>query len=265
LRFYQQLLSVPLYVSYFFRVVDRHSLQAPYIFNFYSKLIDGLKCQKAFSDIEVLRKALRQDIRTISGTDFGAGSRVFNYGGDRTIASIARHGVSSLKDCLLLSQLVKMSQPTTCIELGAALGLTTAYLSRAMPDGLIHSFEGNQGICKIAAENWNKLGCKNISLVSGNIDVQLPKLLHQVKGVDFVIIDANHTAAALLRYFQWIRSHVSQGAVVYVDDIRWSLEMYEAWQQLITHSDVTLSIELLNSGLLIFEKVLPKQHYILSY
>jgi predicted O-methyltransferase YrrM len=264
LRFFQQLLTIPLYISYFFRVVDRHSLQAPYIFNFYSKLIDGLKSQSVFSDIEEQRKALQQDHRTISGADFGAGSRVVDLGGNRTIASIARHGVSSTSDCLLLSQLVKMVQPATCIELGTALGLTTAYLSRAMPNGLIHSFEGNTDLCKIAKENWEKLGCKNINLVSGDIDEHLPELLHQVKIVDFAMIDANHTSGALLRYFHWIKPHLSPGAVVYIDDIRWSLEMYDAWQEVTKDDDVTISIELLNSGLLIFEEGLPKQHYILS-
>lgn len=265
MRFFQQLLTIPLYISYFFRVVDRHSLQAPYIFNFYSKLVNGLKSQKEFPDIEVIRKALQQDHRAICGADFGAGSRVVNLGGNRTIASIARHGVSSPGDCLLLSQLVKMVQPANCIELGTALGLTTAYLSRAMPNGLIHSFEGNPDLCKIAAENWQKLACKNIKLVSGDIDEYLPKLLRQVESVDFAVIDANHTSQALLRYLHWIKSHLSTGAVVYIDDIRWSLEMYDAWQQATKDKDVALSIELLNSGLLIFEEGLPKQHYILSY
>lgn len=264
MRFFQQLLTIPLYISYFLRVVDRHSLQAPYIFNFYSRLTDGLKSQKTCLDIEILRNALKQDHRTIFGADFGAGSRVLSLGGNRTIASIARHGVSSPRDCLLLSQLVEMVQPSTCIELGTALGLSTAYLSRAMPNGLIHSFEGIPDLCKIAADTWEKLACENINLVSGDIDEHLPKLLHQVKKVNFVIIDANHTSDALLRYFHWIKPHLSPGAVLYIDDIRWSLEMYDAWQKVTKDKAVTLSIELLNSGLLVFEEGLPKQHYILS-
>jgi predicted O-methyltransferase YrrM len=265
LHFFQQLLTVPLYISYFLRVVDRHSLQGPYVFNFYSSLINGLKEQKGFEKIESIRKKLKKDRTEISGADLGAGSRVLPFSRSRKVAPIARYGISSQKDCLLLTQLVNMVRPGTCIELGTSLGLTTAYLSRAMPEGTIYTFEGNADMCKIATENWELLGCENINLISGDIDEHLSTLLHQVRSVDFAIIDANHTAAGLLRYFQWIKPYLSSGAMVYIDDIRWSQEMYVAWRQILKDKQVPLSIEFLNCGLLIFQEALPKQHYILSY
>lgn len=98
----------------------------------------------------------------------------------------------------------------------------------------------------------------------GDIDKTLPKSLEMLEKIDFAIIDANHTRDALKSYFSQISGNMEDGGVIFVDDINWSVEMNEGWQKIRKDPAVTLSLEFLNYGLLIFKEGISKQHYILS-
>jgi predicted O-methyltransferase YrrM len=265
LQIVQLLKTVPLYISYFFKVVDLHSLQAPYIYRFYSGLISGLNSAKADSEIETVREELKKNKLEIKGGDLGAGSRVIGFSGGRKISSVAKFGISSGKDCLFISQLASMTQGRISLELGTSFGLTTAYLSRANPSGRIYTFEGNEDLCEVALANWQRLNCRNIYLIRGGIDFHLDSILQNINEIDFAIIDANHQKKAVMRYFEVIYPKMSRGGIVLVDDIRWSVEMYRAWSLMIKDARVSLSIEFSHCGLLIFEDGISKQHYVLSY
>lgn len=261
----QQLRTLPLYFNYFLNVTDQHSLQAPFIFEFYTNLIQGINNNKGIEEIEIVRKAFLKDHSKIRGIDFGAGSRVTVSGRDKTVSMIAKHGISSKKDCIFLSELVKLIQPTTSIELGTSLGIATAYLANPIKYGCIYTFEGNDALVKKSTDVFHRLNCENVHLIKGDIDDMLPCQLTQLDKVDFAIIDANHTYNALLRYFNLIKAKMGDSGVMVIDDIRWSVEMYSGWKKLILDEAVTTSIEFLNKGVLMFKKRIQKQHYILSY
>ena len=264
MNIFQRLKTLPLLISYFFKAIDRHSLQAPYVFDFYSELKKGISSGSPDPEIENIRQELKSNYALVDGIDYGAGTQVIDKSEQRNISTIAKVGISTPGTCLLLHQLIKMARPGICLELGTSLGITTAYLSRAMPNGQILTFEGNEALCKIAEENWQKLRCANIALQQGNIDETLPKTIDQSEKIDFAIIDANHTREALLRYYELISSHMNENGMIYIDDIRWSIEMNQGWQELIRDPKVTISLEFRDGGLLIFKEGISKQHYVLS-
>jgi hypothetical protein len=90
LRFIQQLKTVPSYVSYFLKVVDQHSLQAPFIYGFYSELVEGIKSRSLDPEIEDLRESMQQNQSEIAGMDYGAGTKYTSGTGIRRISTIAR-------------------------------------------------------------------------------------------------------------------------------------------------------------------------------
>jgi predicted O-methyltransferase YrrM len=212
-----------------------------------------------------LRKEYQQDAAIVQGDDFGAGSRVAGAVQNRSIASIARYGISSKRECRFLQSIVMLLKPKTCLELGTSLGISTAYLASAVPNGIVYTFEGNATLCQIARKNWQSLGIENIALFQGNIDLLLKSKLEELPPLDFVVIDANHTKEALWHYYDTVAQHMSEGAAIYIDDIRWSWRMYEGWKKIVRSDRMTLSIEFMNSGLLIFKSGIPRQHYVLSY
>lgn len=261
----QKLKTLPLFVDYFFRVVDQHSLQAPFVYEFYSKLKKGIQQTKGINEIEQYRESLLKDNSIVEKQDFGAGSHVLGASKRQTYSMIARHGISSQKECIFLSELVKIFQPKTCIELGTSLGVSTAYLAKSGSINSLFSFEGNRTLAGKATSFLNHQNCTNVQIIEGNIDDELPKLLKDIKEIDFVVIDANHTQKALLAYFDLLIDKIHHKGIIVIDDIRWSTDMYIGWKKLIKKEGVSLSIEFLNQGVLIFEKGIPKQHYVLSY
>ena len=183
----------------------------------------------------------------------------------KTIAGIARYGISSKKDCIFLYEIIKMIQPKTCIELGTSLGIATAYISKSSVKGQVYSFEGNEDLVAFSTKVLHKLDCKNVQIIQGDIDRRLPEFLSEIHKIDFALIDANHTEKALLTYFKMLHLKIVPGGIIVIDDIRWSREMYRAWEKACADMHVSISIEFLNKGLLIFDLGISKQHYVLSY
>ncbi len=256
----QALKTIPAHLEYLLKVVNEHSLQSPFVYEFYTSLKQTIRKEEGAEEIENIRREFRTDSTLITGADMGAGSRV---SAPKTISTIARHGISTKKECVMLASLVKMFRPGIILELGTSLGIATAYLADAYGDGLIYSFEGNEDLLDIANKVAQQLSMKNIRFFPGDIDDTLPTVLNELDMVDMAIIDANHRGDALLRYFHWIKEKMSQAGLMIIDDIRWSSDMYRAWKNIIKDEHVTLSLDLQKRGVLFFGNHL-KEHYFLS-
>ena len=76
--------------------------------------------------------------------------------------------------------------------------------------------------------------------------------------MELIYLDANHREAPTLRYFQQALPHLHPQGIMVLDDIHWSRGMYRAWQQIIQHPQVRISIDLFEAGLLFFDPSLPK-------
>src|SRR6185436_18720795 len=125
-------------------------------------------------------------------------------------------------------------------------------------------FEGSHAIANVAITNFEWAGKKNIQLVEGNIDQTLQKFLEQTNKIDFVLMDANHRYGSTMRYYHLLTKRLWEKSVVVIDDIHRSEEMEKAWKEI--RSDVLVygSIDLYRCGVLFFDPVLNKQHYVWS-
>ena len=258
----QFLKTIPLYINYFLAVVDQHSIQAPFAFEFYNELRKALEKSDVIDEIEHARDRFLDDHLLVDGEDMGAGSRVNRTS---TISSIAQYGISSKRDCMFLLALANICNPQICIELGSSLGISTAYLAKSGHINSIYSFEGNKALVKSACQLLDELDAQEAQIMQGNIDAELPRLLSKLESVDLAIIDANHTENALLNYFRLLKPKMQSNSIVMIDDIRWSNEMYRGWRKIIGEREVTVSMEFLCRGLIFFKKGIQKQHYVLPY
>lgn len=261
MRLLQQLQTIPLFINYFLNVVDQHSIQAPFAFKVYQELKDCYKASNGIEDIERARHQLLIDGSIINGDDFGAGSRI---AAPSKLSSVARFGISSKNDCIILQTLATFLKAEICIELGTSLGIATAYLAKTPYMKDVYSFEGNKFLCEKSHQLLKNLNVQNTNIICGNIDNELSPILEKLDQLDLVIIDANHKQEALLRYYQLLALKISIKGAMVIDDIRWSSDMYHGWKQIIRKPEVTLSLEFLNRGFLFFEKGLQKQHYVLT-
>ena len=141
------------YLKHFIFSKNIHAIHGPFIFDFISTIFKkhANECQEP----EQLREALLQDKRIINIIDFGAGSSI-NKDQKRTIQDIAKNSAKNKKCGRILYNITKHFKPETMIELGTSLGVSSTYIAKGNPKGILYTFEGCPETAKIAGENFSK-------------------------------------------------------------------------------------------------------------
>jgi predicted O-methyltransferase YrrM len=214
-----------------------------------------------FEEIEYRRELMLKSIEQIEIEDFGAGSVKANSR-IRKISEIARVSSKPHLHAQLLFRLANLHQPSTILELGTNLGLTTCYLSLACPKAKTISIEGSKELANIAHSNL--LAVSSLAQVRvGKFDEVLEPILHELKTVDFAFLDGNHRKNATLNYWEKIKAHCESSSIVVVDDIHWSPEMLEAWEIIKSDEKVSLSLDFYWFGVVYFRQGIQKQEFTL--
>ena len=236
-------------------------MHSPFVFQFILHVLNNKSNYQPPNEIEALRKALLRDKRVLTIEDLGAGSRTAATK-QRSIEQIAASALKSKKYAQLLFRLVKHYQPTTILELGTSLGITTSYFAKANPDATIFSIEGSKAIADIARENFDKLGVKNTELMQGNFDDLLPSVIRHLSTIDLAYIDGNHRYEPTLNYFHQLLSKTANDSILVFDDIHWSEEMERAWAEIKWHPSVQCTVDIFFLGFVFFRKEFKtKQHF----
>ena len=218
-----------------------------------------------FKEIESLRKKLLRRNEEIEILDLGAGSRR-NKSNRREISEIAKNAEKPARFGQFFYRLSQYLQPNTVLELGTSLGVTTAYFARALPGSEIITMEGCPETARLAKKNFSELNLKNISVIVGNIDHTLPDFLKkQNQKIDLVFFDANHRCEPTVRYFNHALPYADDNSVFIFDDIYWSKEMTAAWEEIKSHPEVSVTIDLFWVGLVFFRKEQVKEDFILRF
>lgn len=181
------------------------------------------------------------------------------------ISTLAKTSLMPEEKAMVIFQLAHWLRAKTTIELGTCLGITTAYLASA-GSGKVYSFEGVEALATEAIRVWNHLNLNNIYLIEGNIDETLPSFLEQFTGkTDLIVVDANHQFEPTLRYFQLLLPIVHNDTCMVFDDIHWSPEMSNAWNEIRNHPSVTISIDVFGLGFIFFRKENLKEHFVIRW
>ena len=243
------------YLSYKFRVKQKYGygIHSPFVFELLKKTIRNFKSFDCYKDIENLRKTAKHSDKLIEVEDFGAGSHVLKSN-KRKIKDIAQYSLTKKKYAKLLFRLVNHFKPKTILEFGTSLGITTIYLAKGNSNAKVITLEGSKEIAEEAKNNFKKINVKNINLITGEFDKTLPKTLLEIKNLDFVFFDGNHTKEATLSYFNQCLPYVLNDTVFVFDDIHWSKQMEEAWKEIKNHKEITVTIDLFFMGLVFFRK-----------
>ena len=93
----------------------------------------------------------------------------------------------------------------------------------------------------------------------------MPTLLESVKEIDFLFVDGHHQLQPTLQYIEMCFPKLSKDAIIVLDDINWSDEMRQTWQQLVADKRYTLSIDIFMMGILFVSKDLSKENFVLRY
>lgn len=252
------------YLKYLFLAKNEHSLHSPFLFEFYLKVLKGHTSENDCLAIEILRDNLLSDEREIEITDLGAGSK-FKQSNRRKIKDIAKNAQKSTRLAQLFYRIIKYYNYQNILDLGTSLGITTAYLAKASPNGKVYTFEGCPSTVLIAKENLGKLDIRNVEIIKGNLNNTLQQQLDKMATIDFVFFDANHRYEPTIDYFERCLGKVHEDTCFIFDDIYWSDEMKKSWNYINNHPQVTVSIDIFWLGIVFFRKKQPKQHFVLKF
>lgn len=237
-----------------------HGIHSPFVFEFVTRVLNDRTAYPAYDRIEQLRKKLLQDATPVPTEEYGAGS--LSSGPSRSVASIARGSAKSPRYAQLLFRIAQYYHAGYIIELGTSLGISAAYLGSASGESAVITGEGNHVLSATARNNFDRLGIRNVKVVTGNFDNTLPEMLQSVPHVDLAFIDGNHREEPTLRYFNTILPALSSSSALVFDDIHWSREMESAWGRILAHPSVMMSVDLFFLGIVFFRPdFLVKQHF----
>ena len=252
------------YLKYYFSSTNQHGVHSPFVFNLITEVIYNKTPYYSYTEVASVRKAMLADKRVINVTDLGAGSKV-NSSKMRSVSGIARHSGKAERYGQLLFRLVNYFQPSTMLELGTSLGLSTLYQASARRSGRMITIEGCTEIAEIARENISQLKLDNVELITGNFDDVLPAALKSLGSIDYAFFDGNHRKAPTLNYFEEALKYAHNDSVFIFDDIHWSDEMEEAWEAIKAHPQVTVTVDLFFMGLVFFRKEQREEHFAVRF
>ncbi len=161
----------------------------------------------------------------------------------------------------MLFRISNYFQPKETLELGTSLGLATVALALGNTGGQVTTIEGCPNTAKKAKAQWEKFQLKNILLQQTTFEGFFEKdTSHKY---DLIYVDGNHDKEKTLQYFQLLLKKVHNDSLIIFDDIYWSKEMTQAWQEIIKNDTVTVSIDTFYWGIVFFRREQRKQHFVL--
>ncbi len=252
------------YLKYFVTAKRRgYGVHSPFAYKLAIKISKDKKKIIKFVGIEKLRENLLKSNQEIEVKDFGAGSKKMQDN-KRMVNEIVKYSATPAKYGRLLSVLVDYFEPQTIIEIGTSAGIGTLYLSSGNPNAKIYTMEGCPQTAKIAENNFKKIS-NNIEIVVGEFDKTLINTLNKIEKLDFVFIDGNHRKEPTIKYFETILPFCNNDTVIVFDDIYWTYQMQEAWQEIKQHKETKLAINIFKMGFIFLRKEFHNKEEITLY
>lgn len=251
------------FLSYYRQSQTIYQVHSPFVFDFVEQVLEDDRRYYSFVQLENFRQLLLQSSKEIEVTDFGAGSHKMGTK-RRKVKDIAKYSVSPPRQARFLFRLANHFKPNTILELGTSLGLSALYLSSARKNARIITLEGCPQTAQLAQTHLERFEAKNIEIKTGPFEQTYIPALQALKSVDLLFIDGNHQEKATIEYFEKSLPFLHDQSIVVFDDIYWSEGMKKAWEKIKAHPKVTLSIDLYETGLVLFrQEQKSKEHFTL--
>lgn len=254
-----------LYIQHRIRAGHRkgRGIHPPFAYKFINGVIFGEDIE-GLDKIEILRKSLLANREYISVSDKGAGSK-YSSRENRRIADLVKHTAINSGKGQLLARIVAGTGISRIIELGTGTGFSSSYMGMACPTTSILTCEGSPEIAALAEENIRKLGIENIEVHSDEFRSWLPVVLSHSPGELLVFLDGDHRGERMQEYCDMIIGSGNSKKIIVLDDIHWSTDMYRAWNKLIERDEISLSLQLYNTGIIFTGYRVQRDHFIINF
>ena len=241
-----------------------HGIHSPFIYDLVSRVFRNKIDRNIVITVEAIRQKMRNDQRTLTINDLGAGSAGMKKK-VRTISEIARWSPVPARYGLLLSRMASEFGQNGITELGTSLGISTMYMALACPNTTVDTIEGCNETANIAKENIDAAEIKNVVVHTGSFEQVLPVLFNENNKPGLIFIDGDHRKEPVLKYFNKIAEYADNNTVVIIDDIYYSEGMTEAWEEIKSICNISFSVDVFRMGIVFFRKGAVHTDYIVRY
>ena len=241
-----------------------HGIHSPFVYDLVSRVFMNNIDPAIVFAVERVRKKMISDKRIILVKDLGSrsGSLKKNL---RKVSEIARYSPVPRKYGELLSKMAAEFGKPLIIELGTSLGISTMYMAASSPNATVCSIEGCPEIAEIARQNFIEAELNNIRIWEGSFDEVLQEFSIKDSKPGLVFIDGHHRKKPVTKYFNRMAELSDSKTVIIIDDINYSKEMAEAWDEIKLHRKVSVSIDIFRMGILFFREGINHNDYIIRY
>jgi len=250
------------FIKYQLIAKGRHGIHSPFVY----KLVDEILRQKVPNSVKLQQKALFKNLNKsktkINFHEFGAGSKKLNR--QRIVSDVFRQSATRGKYAKLIYLLSKNFKQKEILELGTSLGVGTLHLHWGNPSANITTLEACPNTF---AYTKNHL----LDQIYPNGPIKIENTLFKEfietsqTHYDLIFIDGHHNGTALLEYMEALDKNSNDQTIFIVDDIRWSKDMFSAWNQLVQNEKYQLSIDFFKMGILMKRPTQIKEHFILKF
>jgi predicted O-methyltransferase YrrM len=241
-----------------------HGIHSPFVFDLVSRIFRNKIDHDIVCSIEKVRKSLISDRRSIYVRDLGSGKGSLKTS-FRKVSDIAKYSPVPFKYGVLLSNMAAEFGRPFIVEFGTSFGISTMYMAASCTDATVFTMEGCPAISEIANQNFKTAGLNNIKLLTGAFDEILPEITNHGKKPGLIFIDGNHRREPVLSYFRKMAEISDSRTVIIIDDISFSKEMAEAWNEIKGFENVTLTVDIFRMGIVFFREGLNHKNYIIRY
>ena len=256
------LFQIKSYLQFLWHSKNEHAVHSPFVFTLLTRCFYDKKTKPEYTILRKYRNSLLANNNTIEVTDFGAGSKVFKSN-SRVIAKIAKTAGISPKRAELLFRITNYFQPDSILEIGTSLGLATAALALGNSKAKIITLEGCPETARQAQNQFKKFNFNTICSEITEFNAYLQNCTLNTEHFSLIYFDGNHSKKATLDYFEVLLPTITNETVWIFDDIHWSSDMEDAWEIIINHPKVTVTIDTFQWGLVFFRHEQPKEHFVI--
>ncbi len=249
------------FIAFLLASKNRHGVHSPFVYNLVDKCFNAKTNLSKMNSFKSIQKSVYSNHNSIIITDYGKGSSIFKNN-KRKVSDIAKIAGISAKRAKLLLRIIDYFKPINMLEIGTSVGLGTSVLSIGNTEAKIVTLEGCENTAEIAEGLFNANHLNNIQLIVGNFNNTMSSVTKN-KQFDLIYFDGNHQKSATLLYFNQCLETAHNDSIFIFDDINWSIEMQQAWEEIKNHSKVTITINTFFWGIVFFRKEQEKQHFII--
>lgn len=249
------------YIKYIAKAKGRHQIHSPFVYELIDVCFSQKVAKKDKNSLNHFISLLYQDKNQYNFDSQGAGSKRKNH--YIQIKQFAQNARSKGKYWKLLYKISKHYQPTRILELGTNFGFGSLAFAFGHSQTEVDTVEGSKTLFEINQKNFTKFSELKINFHCSTFNdffENQGKLKY-----DVIFIDGDHTSKQLLKHLEKAIEYCHNETLIIIDDIRWSSDMYTAWEQIIADKRFNLTIDLFKLGIILLKANKEKEHFIIRY